>query len=92
MMIRVEDPWFWKYKELRDGGASHEAAPEKIEGEMSIRNQSMNFQRGVDLIETRAEAHRHIMEMSGLDDNGCILPPPKDFEIDRTAVTWWRNR
>lgn len=40
----------------------------------------------------RDDEWKRVSAMAGLDEDGGILPPPHGIGIDRSLVTWWRNR
>lgn len=40
----------------------------------------------------RHAANRRLCEMSGVDESGCILPPPDGWQMNRTPVSWWRSQ
>ena len=40
----------------------------------------------------RQQATEHLNVMAGYDTEGNIAPPSEDFVIDRSVVTWWKNR
>lgn len=48
------------------------------------------LQRPTQLL-SRLQAHRRICEMSGVDENGCLLPPKDISGIDRPPTSWWKN-
>lgn len=40
----------------------------------------------------RDEQWRRVSAMAGVDEYGCLLPPPVGATISREPVTWWKNK
>lgn len=71
-----------------------EAAAHKISQAFKVKAENQPSEEAMRKFNTESaeEAYERVSKLAGLDPGGGILPPPSGAEIDRSPLSFWKNK